>query len=144
MSALLVWGFEKVGQYEVRLGCLPLNFVLLLQHDSFIVRIKYPVVAAKIKNVSVGDGLVVPNLDFRQFGPLSHRKFEVEIVIHCVIVEFLVFDPFGFWDKTTVDPIDYVHDLNCCLKKVHVDHPGHDIDCDKGLELHHILVNLVS
>ena len=46
MFVLQICWFEEVSANEVGLSILPLHFVLLLQHDSFIMGTKYPVVAA--------------------------------------------------------------------------------------------------
>jgi hypothetical protein len=113
-----------------------------MKHNGFIMRTEYPVVAAKVKDIAVSNGLLVPDLDFSILGPFSHRRFKVEVVIYSIVVEFLVFSHLGLHLEAIVDPIKNVQDLNCCLKQVHVDHSGHDVHCDEGLKLYHILMNL--
>ena len=78
------------------MSILPLNLVELLKHDRLGVRVQNPMIAAEIAQISVGNILMVSDLDLGELCPISHTRLQIQIIIDSVVVELFYFDAIFF------------------------------------------------
>lgn len=62
-------------------------------------------VGAEVKVVGVSDLLRVAHLNLGGFDPLSHLHIEIQIVVHCIVIELLLFHLLLLLTETCVDPL---------------------------------------
>ena len=67
----------------------PIELVVLLKHERLVCCVEYPRIAADVEIFRVWlDGFLVLELLLCDFDPLMNRRFEVNILVNGVILEF--------------------------------------------------------
>ena len=85
---------------------LPLVLVILLQHESLIVRRHEPVVVAGVELRRTCQRCILFDLLDSIAGPLVLEHPQVQIVVHGVIVELFLLHLVHLVFKAGVDPLD--------------------------------------
>lgn len=101
-------------------------------------------IATNVKNIAVCDGLVVSNLNFGLLSPFMHWLFKRKAVVNCIVLKFFVLNLVSLQFETKINPVEDIKHFDRDFHKLHINLAIYDVNCYIRLDLHHILVDLLS
>lgn len=141
IDSLSLWGVPEWSQQEEIGIKQPLDFVIGLQHLALVVWIHDPMVGAKVESGGVSYLLVISDLNLGAIWPILDRRTQVDIIIHCIVVEFFPLNLIDTVSKASIDPIEDVEHSHTWHQQVHIHVPTcNDVNRQKTLQLHNVLM----
>ena len=102
-------------------------------------------VGAEVECGCVGYLLMIAYLYFGAIRPILNRRTQVDIIVHCIVVEFFLLNLIDSVSKGDIDPVEYVKHSHTRHQQVHIHiSTSDDVNSQKTLQLHNILVKHCS